>query len=105
VWSAGETVTCAGPFDATYGWAEITYNPPIPIVLAENWTFSGEGTDCWSGDHGSWWCVTLRFSGQFTSDSEARGQVDIHVEVSGWPQHDRFDCDTEPPLTWRAFLQ
>jgi hypothetical protein len=96
-----EWVTCIDWLDAT-AVAEITYDPPLPIVSG---AFSGQGSQSEPGLYDSWWLTKLQFSGQFTSSASARGQVDIQVEITGWPEHDTIYCDTEPPLTWRVSHQ
>ncbi len=101
VWSATEWVPCTESLDATPGMVEVVYDPPLPIV---NGAFSGQGNQSGSGPEGSLWHTTLQFSGSFRSDQEARGEVLIQIEVTGFPGHDTIYCDSGL-LSWRAFLE
>jgi hypothetical protein len=103
VWSSNETASCDNGWLQTTGLWEFTYDPPLPIV---GLTFSGEGTSCGPGFEESWECSTLRFAGQFTSSSysEARGEIDLHTEVTGWTGTDPFQCDAVS-VGWRAFRE
>jgi len=96
-----EWVPCADWLDVP-AVTEFAYDPPLAIVGG---AFSGEGSQSESGLFESWRQTSAQFSGQFTSATEARGEVDIQVEITGWPEHDVIYCDTEPPLTWRVSEQ
>jgi len=101
VWSITEWVPCTESLDATPGMVEIVYQPPLPIVNGE---FSGQGNESGPGPEGSFWHTTLQFSGWFESDQQARGEIDIDIEITGFPGHDPIYCDSGS-MTWRAFLQ
>jgi len=98
VWSYNEWAMCDDGDDASPGLVEIIYDQPLPIV---NGTFSGEGTACGPGAEGSSWCSTLRFAGQFTSDSQARGEFNMQIEITGWAGSGPIHCDSDA-LNWRA---
>jgi hypothetical protein len=98
VWSYNELALCDDGTTANPGLVEVIYDPPLPIV---NGTFSGEGTECGAGPEGSRWCTTLRFSGQFTSDSMAKGEIDMQIEITGWAGSGPIHCDGDL-LNWRA---
>lgn len=100
VWSDNEWALCDNEMEASFGLLETTYDPPLPIV---NGAFSGEGTQCGAGEEEEWWCATLRFSGQFTSDSMAKGELDIQIEITGWSGFDLVHCSDA--LNWRAFQE
>ena len=97
VWSNNEWVGCDDGTEANSGLVETTYDPPLPIV---NGAFSGEGTQCGAGPEESWWCSTLRFSGQFTSDTMAKGELDMEIEITGWAGSGPIHCSDA--VNWRA---
>jgi hypothetical protein len=92
---------CTESLNATPGMVEIVYDPPLPIVNGE---FSGQGSQSGTGPEGSQWHTTLQFSGWFPSDNQARGDVDIDIEITGYPGYDTIYCDSGL-LTWRVFSE
>jgi subtilisin family serine protease len=98
VWSNNESAGCFDGTTAHPGFVETTYNPPL---LIENGAFSGEGTECGPGPAGSWWCTTLQFTGQFSSDSVAEGELELQIEITGWEgEEDPIHCNDV--VHWRA---
>jgi hypothetical protein len=101
VWSYNEWAVCDDGTEANPDLVEIIYDQPLSIA---NGTFSDEGTECSAGPEGSWWCSTLRFAGQFTSDSMAKGGFDMQIEITGWAGADTVHCYLDD-LNWRAFRE
>jgi hypothetical protein len=100
VWVYNEWAACDDGDIAHPGLVEIIYDPPLPIV---NGTFSGEGTVSGPGPENSWWDTTLRFAGQFTSDSAARGEGDMEIWIKNWAGSPPIHCVGS--FTWRAFRE
>jgi subtilisin family serine protease len=98
VWSNNESAGCYDGTTAHPGFVDTAYDPAL---LIENGAFSGEGTECGPGPEGSWWCTTLQFTGQFTSDSVAEGELELQIDITGWEgEEDPIHCGDV--VQWRA---